>query len=817
MKLTGSPKTGACCCILFILGSLVHHGTLSAGLYKINLTSPEKPVRTGHLQMGGENSQGDLITVNSFYLSMDGKPVIPVTGEFHYARYPGQYWDESIRKLKAGGVNIIATYVFWNIHEETEGVFDWKGDKNLRKFIELCDKNNLRVIVRVGPFCHGEIRNGGLPDWLLGRPVIVRSNDPGYLRYVERFYGEIFRQIKGLLFKDGGPVIAVQLENEFQHSWAPWGLTYPGQPYDGTYAERDREYTAAGAGSAEKINPYAGLGIEHMKILKALAEKTGIDVPVYTATGWGYAAIIENETLPVTAAYAYPTWSSQKFSPFYIYTELQKNPDYAPVRYDAEDYPCFAAEISGGIMVRYNRRPVVPPKSLDALINRFIGSGANGIGYYMVHGGSTPKGENGFFSDEAYGYPKISYDFQAPVGEFGQIKESFHRLKLLHYFLNDFGDLLAPMGVVLPGQSNRNPKNTDTLRYAVRKSGDSGFIFMLNFQDHLRTRDIQDIQFQLETRHGLMHIPEASSFTLKREENAILPFNFDMSGFHLNYASAQLLTKLENENDHMTVFFAIDGIEPELSIRTGPDITFETINCQVHESGDHVVARFSADLPGQLTINEQVKVLVVPRETALHAWKAVIDGNEHLIFSDAVVLQNNGQFEAVSRGKPLIAFDIYPELSGEATTDAGTITKSPADEAIFSHFEISLPKIEIEPGIKKITENKYCLSLPEKDKHLNDLFLNIDYTGDTGMLFLNGELVADHFYFGKTWDIGLKRFWDGSSGNEMVLYFRPLTKDAPFFQDFAPESVPDFQESRKYFKLNHIRFVPEYKVRFQFN
>lgn len=95
--------------------------------------------------------------------------------------------------------------------------------------------------------------------------------------------------------------------------------------------------------------------------------------------------------------------------------------------------------------------------------------------------------------------------------------------------------------------------------------------------------------------------------------------------------------------------------------------------------------------------------------------------------------------------------------------------------------------------------------------------LNIDYIGDTGMAFLNGRLVADHFYFGEEWRIGLKRFFDSAAADEMILYFRPLYKDAPFYQDFAPEIIPDFKESNIFFKINNIKFIPEYKVIVQFN
>lgn len=189
-------------------------------MYEINADVPPMKIHSEHLKLGGSNPNGDKISVNNYYVSINDKPFIPVTGEFHFSRYANQYWDEAIKKMKAGGINVIATYIFWNIHEENEGVFNWSGDRDLRKFIELCKKNSMYVIVRVGPFCHGEIRNGGLPDWLLGKPLQIRSNDQKYLSYIERLYNEAGKQLDGLYYKNGGPIIGIQIENEYQHSAA---------------------------------------------------------------------------------------------------------------------------------------------------------------------------------------------------------------------------------------------------------------------------------------------------------------------------------------------------------------------------------------------------------------------------------------------------------------------------------------------------------------------------------------------------------------------------------------------------------------------
>jgi beta-galactosidase GanA len=108
-------------------------------------------------RLGGSNPQGEAIGFTSAFLTYRGRPWPAVAGEIHYARYPRPRWQEALSRMKACGVDIASTYVFWIHHEETQGVFDWSGDRDLRRFIECCAETGLFAIVRVGPFCHGEV------------------------------------------------------------------------------------------------------------------------------------------------------------------------------------------------------------------------------------------------------------------------------------------------------------------------------------------------------------------------------------------------------------------------------------------------------------------------------------------------------------------------------------------------------------------------------------------------------------------------------------------------------------------------------------
>jgi len=799
--------------ILFFLAVLSVMETPAQKIYTIDANVPDKKIVVGQLKLGGVNPAGEKISVNNYYISVNDRPFIPVTGEFHFSRFPHEYWDESIKKMKAGGINTIATYVFWNIHEEKEGAFDWTGDKDLRTFIELCGKNHVYAIVRIGPFCHGEIRNGGLPDWLLAKPLAIRSNDPLYLSYVEKLYNEIGRQLNGWLYKDGGPVIGIQIENEYQHSAAPWGLTYPGQPHDFTAAERDLALTQQGVGIADANNPHAEMGNDHMKVLKSIAIRSGLDVPLYTATGWGYAAIIPNESMPVTAAYAYPSWTPKKdLSPFFLYKDMHKDPDYSPVRYKPEDYPVFPAELGSGIMCVYTRRPIAEQKSFDAMVNRCLGSGANGVGYYMYHGGSTPKGAHSFFSDEAYGLPKISYDFQAPIGEFGQVREGFHRLKLLHFFINEFADVLAPTATVLPDNSAAlKPGNITDLRYAVRVHGGAGFLFINNFQDDTAMRDQENIQVKVRTSKGEIAIPRQGGFGIRSGENVIFPFNFDLNGANLIYATAQLLMKGDDPAHPYYVFFTPDGVKPEFAfdahavrIEAGTGVKIEKETGTVVVRGQGNISEFTVRA-GDI----RTRVLVVSKAMALQSYVVNMRGHRRLIFSNAFILQDADAFTLLSEGEPVCTVAVYPALGGTPSLSNGTLSVRNVHRML-SEFDVSFARKEIPVALKNIGQKKLLVDLPALTPDLNNIYLKIDYTGDTGMGFLDGELVTDEFYKGTPWLIGLRSFIKKARTRQLVFYFRPMHKDAPYLADLRPSDIPDFGQGDTFLKIKSVGFTPEY-------
>ncbi len=767
--------------------------------YSIDLRVADKTVETDFLKMGGTSPDGGSIDFNSYYMSIDGKPHVAIMGEVHFSRIPNEQWEETILKMKAGGINLIATYVFWSMHEAYEGQFDFSGDLNVRKFVELCRRHDMNVVMRIGPFCHGEIRNGGIPDWLYGRPFQIRTNDEEYLKYVDRLYGKIAEQLDGLYYKDGGNIVAIQLENELQHSAAPWAFSYPGQEREYTVADYDIDNTKIGVSVQENEIQGADMGARHLVTLREIAQSKGMITPFYTVTGWGNAAVIPGETIPVTSAYPYPFWSEGvEASPFYLFKDIQAHPDYEPVRYEATRYPSFCAEMGAGITMIWSRRPRVPAKAAEGLMLRSLGSGANGIGYYMYTGGTTPRGPYGFYSDEPMGVPKMSYDFQAPIGEFGKTRDTYGVLRLLHSFVADFGDRLAPMGVVLPeGWETITPEDSTTLRYAVRKYGDSGFVFITNFQDHVDRREISDVRLSLQLNDETIMIPfsEKNRLDIVPEANIILPFNFAMESVLLKSATAQPLARIYNGGKAHYFFFAPDGVKPEFRFDE-TTLAAGSESVMTPEAGwKNTVALKAAD-------GSEVLMTVLTREEAISAVKI----GDSLILSTADVLQYHDKlrFQQTSENLEIVSF---PAMKAAGFNHEARL-KDKTDYA--ASYTVSCEPVKVEPEVTEGNYRRWMVHVPEKAfEGVSDLILNIDYVGDTCAAFIDGAMVTDHFYSGSPWRIGLKRFSDRLEKDGMYFYFRPMTPDAPYLIDLPEDQPIDFSKGNV-LEVRSISVVPEY-------
>ena len=383
------------------------------------------------------NPEGRTFEVDQYGFVVDGRHVLPVMGEMHYSRVPASDWRRELRKMKAGGITVLATYVFWNHHEAEEGRWDWTGNRNLHEFVRLCAEEGLPVVLRVGPFCHGEVWQGGFPDWAVERALAdprqykLRSLAPGFMAEVQSLYSNIYAQVNDLMWKNGGPIVGMQIENECRGPWA------------------------------------------YYKALKEMAVRIGFDLPFYTRTGWPKLNGREEfgQMLPLYGDYADGFWDRDltdmpgNYNKAFLMKEtrlsdviateaLGKNQDTRMERSDLQ-YPYLTCELGGGMMTSYHRRLNMSGNEALPLAICKLGSGSNLPGYYMYHGGSNPLCAAHSMAEcqasrqtNHNDMPHISYDFQCPLGEMGQPNTAaFHQTRWLHQMLADWGEELATMSV----------------------------------------------------------------------------------------------------------------------------------------------------------------------------------------------------------------------------------------------------------------------------------------------------------------------------------------------------------------------------------
>ena len=479
---------------------------------------------------------GKPVAWDSQSLIIDGHRVCPVMGEIHYSRVPADEWAKEIRKMKEGGVTIIATYVFWSHIEEQEGIFRWDGQRNLRHFLEVCKQEDMPVVLRLGPFCHGEVRNGGIPDWVFTKGCRLREQNPMFLDFTEKLYRQIFTQIQGLQWKDGGPVIAAQFDNE-----------------------------------------YRGRG-EYLMALKQIAQKIGFDLPFYTRTGWPElrTPVPYGEMLPLYGDYADGFWDKEvtegcgnyykafNFKAFRSSTAIGTDllgKQEATLNKGDDQYPYFTCELGGGMATAYHRRPYVYPEDAYSMALVKLGSGSNLLGYYMYHGGTNPEGVLHTLNEVQTSpgtanndLPVMTYDFQAPLGEYGQTYPQYYMLRPLHLFMHDWGELLAQMAATFPSPQDIRKGYDSQLRWAFRSVGDSGFVFVNNYERFASLSAKKDVVLEAcGVKFPKMIVPSGMM--------AIFPVNID----GIRYATAQVLAKREGK----IYMMQIPGISTTIALQNG--------------------------------------------------------------------------------------------------------------------------------------------------------------------------------------------------------------------------------------------------------
>lgn len=811
-------KIGLTACLAVLASTIA-----AADSHIITIPSPKPPVTEGFKMGEARSPDGTTLTLDSSRLLLNGKPWTPVMGEFHFARYPENEWREELLKMKAGGVDIVSTYVFWIHHEEIEGQFDWSGSRNLRRFIQTCQEAGLKAFVRCGPWDHGEVRNGGFPDWLLKKGWETRSNDTNYLNKTKIFYGEIAKQLDGLLWKNGGPVIGIQFENEYN-------------------------------GPAE-----------HLLTLKRIGQEVGLDAPIYTRTGWNKPSGLMpfGEVVPLYGVYAegfwdrvltpMPAgyWKGFHFSKFRMddagASELPGHGGAIDPP-DAEQYPYLTCEIGGGMMNSYHRRILVNPKDVESTTLIKLGSGSTLLGYYMYHGGVNPEGKlTTLMESQATGnwndMPVKNYDFQAPLGQYGQIRQQYHLLRRLHLFLHEWGSALAGMPATMPDQRPHGKNDFDTLRWSVRSDGKSGFVFVNNYQ---RLQDMppkKDVRFVINLPSGPLTFPQ-NPVTIPSDACLIWPFNLDLGrGVRLVWATAQPLTAIDDGNVRTVFFSETEGVPAQFAFETnGPAVEAFTGHITHGENvnllrdikpGTKVAARM------RLADGSFVQIVVLDQKSSLALWKGNLQGRDRVFLTKASLVLDGDSLRLTSTAPADLNVAIYPAPASLACNGSDLARKTdgvfqrftpPAPRAVkFKATDTSLqtagPPREIPIG--KIQQPVatapldsdfekaavWRVKIAEGVNLGTDPILRLHYVGDVARVTLNGKLLTDDFYNGNALDVGLRRYAPDILTGDLRVEILPLRKDAPIY--LAREARPDFGSQQSVVSLNGIEIIPRYQMQIE--
>ncbi|WP_321437460.1 beta-galactosidase [uncultured Bacteroides sp.] len=821
----------AACCLCNANASV--HAVLKDNLHGVSLKSADKQnlyvvkvpkgvkVKGDIFHLGtAVNPEGSTVTFNSQSMLLNGKPVLPVMGEFHFSRYPEGEWRNELLKMKAGGINVVATYIFWIHHEEVEGKYKWTGQHDLHKFVELCHELGLYVVVRIGPWCHGEVRNGGFPEWMVNEGFKLRENNPEYLAKLQNWYSHIYDQVKGMMWKDGGPVIGVQLENEYGGKW------------------------------------------EHLMTLKKMVREIGFDVPLYTRTGWPKLSTPATfgEIIPLYGDYADGFWDRSlkempgDYGKSYIFRSFRGSTVIAteqlPKQSDKDDrgdmaYPYLTCELGGGMMPSYHRRISIAPMDVYSMALVRVGSGSNLPGYYMYHGGTNPEGELSTLNEKQasnYTYwndlPVKSYDFQAPLGEFGQINGQYHLLRRLHLFLHDFGSELTTMQPVFPANAPTNFNTDSLLRWCVRSDGRTGYVFVNNYHRLKPLAPKEGVQFDIDLPGGRLTFPSVP-ITVPSDCSFFWAFNMKLNGVSLVYATAQPIAKV-TDGKELTVVFAKSECIPAEFVFEEKGVKILSSSVKVKRAGGRICfADVKPGIDAAIRLRDaggrQINIVLLSDAASQTCWKAELAGKERLFLSGSGLTCDGNRLLLDAKTTDKAFVSIYPAT--QKLSMNGVVLKGSRD-GMFTCYEINRPEVrplavslklvkeagvarKIEMGKAKVAMQPedsdfekgaavWNVELPEHIDSQRDLYLCIPYVGDVARIYLGNKLLTDNFYNGKPFELGLKRYASDIYSKELTISILPLSKDAPIY--LPKQAWPDFKGTESIVTLPKVNVYEKQQI-----
>lgn len=716
-------------------------GLPEAGRLRVRHVPWPRPETPSALPAAGEAARG--LTLTDRAVHRHGVPIVPVSGELHYSRMPRARWAERLRRLRANGVTLASTYVFWNHHVAERGRPRFDGDLDVAAFVDEVDAAGLELVLRIGPWAHGEARHGGFPDWVQDADVRHRSDDPAYLVLVREWFGQLAHALDGRA-RPGGPIIGIQVENEL---------------YD---------------------RP------EHLSTLIGLAREAGMSAPLWTATAWGGAQLPAGEVVPLFGGYADGFWvdpdggwqpnfrahffASHDWDDPGVGEDVRATQGFGPGlggddgpasrRADLHGFPPATCELGSGMATAYHRRPVLAACDVAALAHVKIGNGSAWQGYYMFAGGRNPG--RGLQETQATGYPndlpELGYDFHAPIGQSGDLHASAHALRAQHAFLASFGDRLGRMTSSLPDDLPQGLGDRTTLRWALRSDGEEGFAILSHHQPYEQVADATSVQLAVQLDAETIVLPsrpvDIPAGTLARWPVG-LRLGAGPKATRVRWVTASALALLPAAT-------GAGAAEPTLVVAADPAIEVEVC---VEGEPPRVVG------PGLHPLGGALLLAVADADRVWIRGDEVYETDGELAWDDDEVRVRDATWlrrfdRATGTWTDLTVAPAPPAPRAVTVTPLRAPAPAPADHG-FGGPRHQAPA----PAVLDDDAAVYRLELGAWE---GDAALDIDAAGDVAQLRVDGDVVDDRFWDGERWSVSLVDVGT-TPGSVVTLHVLPLS------------------------------------------
>jgi hypothetical protein len=456
----------------------------------------------------------------------------------------------------------------------------------------------------------------------------------------------------------------------------------------------------------------------------------------------------------------------------------------------------------------------------------------------MFHGGTNPDGKLTTLQetqaiDHWQDLPVKAYDYQAPLGEYGQMHASFRDLKNIHLFLRDFGSTLAPMAAYFPMQTPASKQDRETPRVGVRSDSKAGFIFLSNYQKDHPLPVQKAVQVEMKLASGTVNVPQ-HPVDIPAGTYTFWPVNLPVGPAVLAHATVQPLCRLDDPDTML--FFAWPGIVPEFVFDSAADVTITAPHGHVKRVGEQtvvwgIVPGLSAAIEIAGKDGRHTQVLLLSREQARDIWKAPLGGRDRLIYSPADVYFEGDKVHLHSTDAANLKFGVFPDLDREA---AGF--HRVAAEGIFKSYAAAVTPVHVEAEVRQVRDAgkvaavrmgkevalapeesafegaaRWSIHVPDvKSPDVGQILLRISYQGDVARIYAGGRMLTDDFYHGTPWDVGLRDIPAADLKQGLELQILPLRADAPIY--LASDAKPSIPAGGQIARVTEVHVLPEYQA-----